>query len=228
MEEKKSKDWKGNAHSIYVTLGASNHVEEERQSEDFYATSPEAAEWLLKLEPQLNNIYENFVGQGHLAEAFRKAGKLKAISDLIDRGYHPEEVLIKYPLDFFRFNKHLRNIDIVSNPPYCKAREAVECSLNAIDEGRYVAMFLKTTFLEGKERKKFFEENPPIRIWVSSSRIPCAKNGEFLIPKKDKAGNNKLDKEGNFIMETVSSAVSYSWFIWQKGYKGDTIIKWFN
>lgn len=22
------------------------------------------------------------------------------------------------------------------------------------------------------------------------------------------------------------SAVSYAWFVWQKGYKGDTIIKW--
>lgn len=224
----KKKDWVGNQHSIYVTLGASNHVEEERQPEDFYATSPESAEWLLKLEPQLDNIYENFVGQGHLAEVFRKAGKLKAISDLVDRGYYPENISTKYPLDFFKFDKHLKNTDIVSNPPYSEAKLAVEHSLNLVDEGRYVAMFLKTTFLEGKERKKFFEENPPIRIWVSSSRIPCAKNGEFLIPKKDKDGNVKLDKDGNPIMEKVSSAVSYSWFIWQKGYKGDTIVKWFN
>jgi len=24
------------------------------------------------------------------------------------------------------------------------------------------------------------------------------------------------------------SAVAYAWFVWQKGYKGDTVIKWFN
>ena len=223
-----SKDWVGNQHSIYVTLGASNHVEEERQAEDFYATAPEAGEWLLRLEPQLNNIYENFVGQGHLAEVFRKSGKLKAVSDLIDRGYHPEGIVTKYPLDFFKFSKLLKNTDIVSNPPYSFAKLAVEHSLELIEEGHYVAMFLKTTFLEGKDRKKFFEENPPLRVWVSSSRIPCAKNGEFEVPKKDKEGNVKLDDFGKPIMEKVSSAVSYSWFVWQKGYKGDPVIKWFN
>jgi len=24
------------------------------------------------------------------------------------------------------------------------------------------------------------------------------------------------------------SAVAYAWFIWEKGYKGDTIVKWIN
>ena len=25
-----------------------------------------------------------------------------------------------------------------------------------------------------------------------------------------------------------SSAVAYAWFVWQKGYKGDTVIRWIN
>ena len=140
--------------------------------------------------------------------------------------YHTQ-ISYKYPLDFLIFNKIWKG-DIVTNPPYKFAKEFVEHSLELIQEGRYVAMFLKLTFLEGKERKQFFQENPPIRVWVSSSRIPCAKNGEFLVPKKDKNGNPKLDKDRNPIMEKVSSAVAYSWIIWQKGYKGDTVIKWFN
>lgn len=594
MEEKKSKDWVGNSKSIYTTLGCSNHVEAEREANDFYASSVEAAEWLLKLEPQIDNIWENAVGQGHLAETFRKAGKLKAISDLVDRGYHPEGIVSSYGKDFLKINKTKGNFDIVTNPPYacydkntevytkegwkyfhelqgneeilsvnpnnlelewspivaqheyeiddelihfknrlqdilvtknhrmfvfsnswllkhkelklqvdelgdvytaskvnrssvtpkwgyvwkgidqdyfilpecevgggfnakkvvpsvkikmndwlrffglwladgscnhtknsqgnqrygvmigqdvktfsetknifdslpfkytvkhtegtriynfvieskqlwsyliqfgysrdkyipsfikelpvdrlkiflnsylfgdstkfqigeqkhkmktdgCKissvskkliedfheivlklgylvssiatysekmcllynfnyfyerkkqqnyimykqkevinykgkvycvtlekngfmlirrndkicfcgnsALPFVKKSLELVQEGHYVAMFLKLTFLEGKERKQFFQESPPMRVWVSSSRIPCAKNGEFLIPKKDKIGNAKLDKEGNLIMEKVSSAVAYAWYVWQKGYKGDTIIKWFN
>ena len=24
------------------------------------------------------------------------------------------------------------------------------------------------------------------------------------------------------------SAVAYAWYIWEKGYKGDTVLKWFN
>lgn len=42
-----------------------------------------------------------------------------------------------------------------------------------------VVMFLKVLFLEGKERKKFFEENPPKVIYVASGRLNCAKNGDF-------------------------------------------------
>lgn len=63
-------------------------------------------------------------------------------------------------------------------------------------------------FLEGKARKAFFEENPPKVIYVASGRLNCAKNGEF-------------DKY-------PSSAVAYAWFVFEKGYKGDTIVKWIN
>ena len=59
-----------------------------------------------------------------------------------------------------------------------------------------------------KKRKELFRINPPIRIWVSSSRLKCAINGDF----------NSIG----------SSATAYAWYIWKKGYKGDTIVKWFN
>lgn len=72
-------------------------------------------------------------------------------------------------------------------------------------------MFLKLQFLEGKARRKLFDENPPRIIYVSSGRLLCAKNAEF---EKMKAGGG--------------SAVAYAWFIWEKGYKGDTVVKWIN
>ena len=223
-----NKDWTGSKASIFKCLGASNHTEHEREEFDFYATSPEAAKWLLKIEPEISNIYECFVGEGHLAEVFRKANKLRAVSDLIDRGYYPEGIPYKYPLDFFKLKKSLKNCSIVSNPPYKFAKEAVKHSLDLVQEGYYVALFMKLTFLEGKERKKFFAENPPIRVWVSSSRIPCAKNGEFYKPKKNKDGEVVLSANGEPAMTKESSAACYAWFIWQKGYKGPTELKWFN
>ena len=125
-----AKDWSGNKKSTFVTLGASNHTDKERQKEDFYATDPIAARLLLDVE------------------SF---------------------------------------------------------------EGKKVAMFLKVQFLEGKERKQLFREHPPRTVYVSSSRIMCAKNGEF---ERMKAGGG--------------SAVAYAWFVWEKGYKGDTIVRWIN
>ena len=223
----KKKDWIGNKASVFVCNGASGHAKEEREENDYYATEPVAAEWLLKIEPQIADIWETAVGEGHLAKVFDKAGKLRIISDLIDRGYHPEGIPSCFGNDFLLMNKVWRG-DVVTNPPYASSVEWAQHSLNVIKEGRYSALFMKLTFLEGKGRKKFFEENPPIRVWVSSSRIPCAKNGEFYKPKKDKEGNEVLDEIGKPIMIKESSATCYAWFIWQKGYKGPTELKWFN
>ena len=222
-----SKDWKGGKNSIYTTLGASNHTNEDREVNDYYATDPVAAEWLLKLEPQINNVWENAAGEGNLAEPFRKEGKLKAVSDLVDRGYYPKDIMTSYGKDFMLMNKVWKG-DIVTNPPYIINLEWTQHCLELLQEGHYLALFMKITFLEGKERKKFFGENPPIRVWVSSSRIACAKNNEFELPKKDRNGNIKYDKDGKPTMSKVSSAACYCWFIWQKGYKGPTELKWFN
>lgn len=46
-----AKDWTGNKKSTFVTLGASNHTDKERQREDYYATDPIAARLLLDVEP---------------------------------------------------------------------------------------------------------------------------------------------------------------------------------
>lgn len=52
------RDWTGNSNSIYKTLGASNHTDNEREANDFYATEPKAAELLLSLETFAENIWE--------------------------------------------------------------------------------------------------------------------------------------------------------------------------
>lgn len=51
-----AKDWIGNKKSTFVTLGASNHTDKERQREDYYATDPIAARLLLEAEPLSEKI----------------------------------------------------------------------------------------------------------------------------------------------------------------------------
>ena len=99
--------------------------------------------------------------------------------------------------------------DIITNPPYKNALEFVQKALDTVQEGRKVAMFLKLTFLEGKRRGEFFKENPPKKVYVASSRLNCAMNGDF-----EKYPNN--------------NAICYAWFVWEKGYKGQPVIDWIN
>ena len=64
METKNNKDWVGNQKSIYTTLGASNHVEEEREINDYYATDPATLQPLLKKESISHHIWECACGGG--------------------------------------------------------------------------------------------------------------------------------------------------------------------
>ena len=199
-----SKDWVGNSNSIYKTLGASNHTDKERQSEDFYATEPRAAKLLLELEDFNENIWECACGEGDLSKVFEEAGHKVLSTDLIDRGYGAGNV------DFLECTEMFDG-DIITNPPYKYAKEFVEKAMELVPDGHKVAMFLKLQFLEGKARRELFEKYPPKTIYVASGRLLCAKNGDF---EGMKAGGG--------------SAVAYCWYIWQKNYQGDTVIKWFN
>jgi hypothetical protein len=194
-------NWTGDKNSVYKSLGASNHTEKLREENDYYATDPKAAELLLELET-FRNILEPSCGEGHLSKVFVDAGISTTSSDLIYRGYGVEK-------DFFEYSTW--NGDIITNPPYKYALEFVEHSLRIIPEGNKVAMFLKLQFLEGKKRKSLFANNPPRTLYVSSSRLLCAKNADF----------EGMRKGGG-------SAVAYGWFVWVKGYVGNTILRWFN
>lgn len=199
-----NKDWTGNKNSVFKTLGASNHTEKEREEDDFYATDPEAAELLLKLESFSEKIWEPACGEGHLSKVFENAGYQVKSTDLIDRGYGESGI------NFLEYNGFWDG-DIITNPPYKYAQKFVEKSLSIIPEGNKVAMFLKIQFLEGKKRGKLYKESPPKTVYISSSRILCAKNADF---------QKMIDGGG--------SAVAYAWFLWEKGFCGDTIVKWFN
>lgn len=84
---KEMKDWKGNAKSVFAQLGASNHATEERQPQDYYATDPIAAEWLLRIEDITKDkpIWECAAGARHLADVFQKAGYRVIATDIVKR-----------------------------------------------------------------------------------------------------------------------------------------------
>ena len=194
-----------NKESIYKMLGASNHTEEERQKEDYYATDPIAVELLLDLETFNKDVWECACGEKHLSNVLEKRGFNVRSSDIIKRCDDIEEY------DFLKKENIEWNGDIITNPPYKYAEEFIYKALQIIPTGNKVAMFLRLQFLEGKKRKQLFTNFPPSKVLISSSRIICAKNADF----------EKMKQGGG-------SAVAFAWFIWEKGFQGDPIIKWFN
>lgn len=202
----KAKDWTGNAKSIFTCNGASNHSDGEREAMDYYATSPLALELLLEKENFNKNVWECACGELHLSNVLKKSGYNVRSSDIVDRLHNGTIELV----DFLNYDGKWDG-NIITNPPYKFAKGFVEKALDVIPDGNKVAMFLKLTFLESKARRELFDKCPFKTLYVSSSRLQCAKNGEFDTYKNG-----------------AGTAVAYGWYIWEKGFTGVPQIKWFN
>ena len=202
--QKSNLDWTGNKNSAYKMLGAGSHSDKERECNDYYATEPKAIDILCEVEKFDGEIWECAAGEGHLSERLIAHGYKVRSTDLVNRDYC--EGGIDFLMQNERYNGH-----IITNPPYKYAREFIEKALDLIPDGKKVCMFLKIQFLEGKKRKEFIKRYPPRTIYVSSSRLLCAKNAEF----------KNLIKGGG-------SAIAYAWYVWQKGFQGETTVKWVN
>ena len=198
------KDWKGNKNSVYKIIAASNHAEIEREQMDYYATDPKTIDKLLEVEELSHCIWECAAGENHLANRLKEKGFQVITSDIVER-----KSKIDYITDFLKVNQGGIDCDILTNPPYKFAKEFVLKALSLVKNGRKICMFLKLTFLEGKARlREIFSTYPPRVVHVFSERVLCAKNGKF----------DEIDKGG--------SAVAYAWFIWEKGWHGDTVVDW--
>jgi hypothetical protein len=191
----------------YKTIGASSHAQHDRQIHDYYATEPKAVRLFLEQEEFSGSIWECACGEGHLSKEMLTLGYDVYSTDLIDRGYGDGI------FDFLSLaNKDKIQRNIITNPPYKYANHFIVKAMSLMEEGYKLAFLLPIRYLEGKSRKDIFKKYPPKVVYISSSRLVCAINGEFI----DENGKEK------------GSAMAYAWFVWEKGYSGSTIIKWFN
>ena len=123
-------------------------------------------------------------------------------SDLIDRGVGYDVI------DFLSYQGERRADWVITNPPFKHAKEFIQKSLEVADIG--VAMFLKIQFLEGIGRKQFLMDSPLKYVYVFSKRQVIFSNGE------------EFDENG----KRRANTMCFAWFIWEKGYAGEPIIRW--
>ena len=229
-----AKDWNGNGNSIFKTLGASNHTEKERETDDFYATDPVAIDLLLDY-PNIKMpewVWEPSCGSGCLSERLRERGHEVVSTDLVYRGYgdgginffeqsampdRTEAIVTQTTPNreqcriTFEHCRGAKEFARQGNPPYKFATEYVIHALRLLPQGGLLCLFLKTTFAEGKERyQRIFGVTPPAFVLQCSERVLCAKNADF----------DRQRREG--------TAVSYAWWIWRKGWQGQTTLDWIN
>lgn len=172
-----------------------------RELNNFYATHPSATRDILREERFAFEVLEPFCGSGSMAKVIQAQGYTVKAYDIVDRGFGEVE-------DFFNLHPEKGRYDVISNPPYDdRLNEIILKSISLCK--KKVALLLPFRYLSGQTRhKEVYAKNPPARVYVYIQRIAIAKSADF---EKYDAGAN---------MET------YAWYVWEKGHKGGTELKW--
>jgi len=179
-----------------------------REKDDFYATTPNAAQSLFDVERFDGGIWEPACGDGAICKVAEANGYDVIASDLVDRGYGDarRDFLMEYSP---------RAPNIVTNPPFKLATQFVLHSLKLAaafpgnPEGRKIAMLLKVPYLEGVERASVFDNAGFARLHVFRRRVSFLRGGTEALTMNGKGG-----------------MIAYGWFVWEIGYAGAPTIHW--
>lgn len=171
---------------------------------DAYFSPPEAAISLLYIEAGYlpKCIWEPAAGDGALVRPFEKAGLTVIASDIADYGL----VGCMTGVDYLKARPKPEVEGIVTNPPY---KLAVRFAEKAIKETPYLALLLRTNFLESTARLTFFRRNPPARIWISSRRLPMMHRHGWQGPR-------------------APSNTCFAWFVWDAHSEKKRVVDWFD
>jgi hypothetical protein len=170
---------------------------------DAYFSPPEAALSLMHIEGQYlpKCIWEPAAGDGAIVRPFLNAGFTVIASDLIDYGLED----CRSGVDYLKAAPVREPHGIVTNPPYKLAMKFAE---KALCETFYLALLLRTNFLESTTRLSFFREHQPARIWISSRRLPMMHRHGWQGPR---APSN-----------------TFAWFVWDERSDQKRIVDWFD
>lgn len=173
-----------------------------RELRDYYATDPSVVRDILRHETFYHHLLEPCCGGCFMVNELRKSGYEVDAYDIIARSKDVRQA------DFLTYDweKEKQKMDVITNPPYTAVidfiRKALEICKNK------VAILMPLRYLSSQERYDFYKEYPPCRVYAYTNRIRIAKNGKF--EEYEKGQNLEI----------------YAWYIWEREYKGDTILKW--
>ena len=180
----------------------------ERANYDYYATPYQATEMLLDEVKFSGDFLEPCVGGGHIVDVIKRYYPDECVYgvDIVDRGY-PNTLVA----DFLKHDFLGQKFDnVVTNPPFSLAQEFLEKSMEVVNDGGKIAMFLKIQFLEGAKRREMFKKYPPKYIYVFVKRQAPWNNG------------SPVDEKG----KPWSSTMCFAWFVWEKGFTGEPVVRW--
>lgn len=166
------------------------------RSLEAFETPVWAAESILRSELLTHKVLDPCCGRGVLTKAAQDAGYAVQASDVYDWGF--EEAVV--PVDFLSYEEDLSDTTVFMNPPFSKAVEFVNHA-RALG-ARKILAFQRLSWLESGSRQAFWNEYPPVRIYVCGNRATCWRMDLLLKEETTFSG----------------SMLAHAWFVWERGH----------
>jgi len=171
---------------------------------DYYQTPEWATIELLKKEKFEGSILEPCSGGGAISKVLEQYGYNVISSDIRDDIHvYGTKKQNMFDLQGFQAN------NIITNPPYFCAEDAIKKSLELTD--KKVAMIFKLQFLESQKRYELFKSTPLKKVYVFCKRVVMW--NELLQPD-----DGTRSKHGG--------TIAFAWYVWEHGYEGKPTIDW--
>ena len=178
-----------------------------RVENDYYATHPDSTKALLEVEEIIYPALEPACGEGHISKLLDE--KQTRSEDLISRSYGMGGINFLRIIDNWYDNSGEGFNTVITNPPFNLFQEFVERALKIAKVK--VIMFGKLAALEGMKRATYLETTPLKTVYVFKKRQQLLPNGKDY---KELTGKKS------------ANTMAFAWYVWEKGYTGDPIIKW--
>lgn len=175
------------------------HVFADRTADAIEAEAFETDRWaadaIIRVELLPPRVLDPCCGHGILSEAASKAGYAVTSRDLYDWGYGERP-----GHDFLASTDRLDGAGVFMNPPFSRAVEFVRHA-QALGARKIVA-FQRFSWRESDDRKPFWRELNPNRVYVCADRASCWRFDISAEERKDRS----------------STPTTHAWFIWERGH----------
>lgn len=186
---------------------------------EHYETPQWAVDAILKKEVLISPVVDPCCGTGVLAESVMNVGHCAGAYDIHDWGYSATEIVDWLLSDLSKLGMSEKDAEkgftVFMNPPFSKAVEFVEKALEL--GARKVVCFQRFAWWESQERKEFWKNNPPARVYICGNRATTwlhgleeNEKGQKLHPKTGKPMSN--------------SSTAHAWFVWEHGAPAGTLL----
>lgn len=171
---------------------------------EYLQTDQWAIDAILRHEILTRRVVDPCCGDGRMAETARQAGYETFSLDKYGWGYRGQDIAQDFLAPDEEVERVVKDATVFMNPPFSLATQFVDLAKEL--GARKIVCFQRSVWRESIDRREWWEQNPPNRIYQCGNRAVCWYG---TIPAElRKGGANQ----------------PHSWFVWERNNPPGTLL----